>query len=131
MKKMPTKDKTRKPRHTDAQVVAALQQSGGIMAHAARKLGLDRSTLHTRIHNSQSLMDAMVEAKETNLDVAETKLMKAVNDGELAAIFFYLKTQGKRRGYIERHEFDHIDVPAPIEIAIQVVDEDGRIVSGN
>ena len=125
------KDKTRKPRHTDAQVVAALQQSGGIMAHAARKLGLDRSTLHTRIHNNQSLMDAMAEAKETNLDVAETKLMQAINKGELAAVFFYLKTQGKKRGYIERHEFDHIDVPAPIEIAIQVVDEDGRVVSGN
>lgn len=125
------KDKTRKPRHTDAQVIAALQQSGGIMAHAARKLGIDRSTLHTRIHKSPVLMGALDEAKETNLDVAESKLMKAVNDGELAAIFFYLKTQGKRRGYIERHEFDHIDVPAPIEIAIQVVDEDGRVVSGN
>ena len=125
------KDKTRKPRHTDAQVVAALQQSGGIMAHAARKLGLDRSTLHQRIHENQHLKDALDEAKETNLDVAETKLMQAINKGELAAVFFYLKTQGKRRGYIERHEFDHIDVPAPIEIAIQVVDEDGRVVSGN
>lgn len=125
------KPKTRKPRHTDAQVVAALQQSGGIMAHAARKLGLDRSTLHKRIHENQNLKDALDEAKETNLDVAETKLMQAINKGELAAVFFYLKTQGKRRGYIERHEFDHIDVPAPIEIAIQVVDEDGRVVSGN
>ena len=128
---MAAKSKIRKPRHTDAQVITALQQSGGIMAHAARKLGLERSTLHKRIHENPKLMESLEAAKERNLDLAESKLMQAINDRELTAIIFYLKTQGKRRGYIERHEFDHIDMPAPIEISIQVVDEDGLVVSGN
>ena len=122
------KDKTRKPRHTDAQVIAALQASAGVMAHAARKLGLSRGALHARIHGSKSLMDAWTETMESNLDLAESKLLTAINNGELAAVFFFLKCRGKKRGYVERHEFDYAEAPAPLAINIQVVDEDGKVV---
>lgn len=122
------KDKTRKPRHTDAQVIAALQAAGGIMAVAARKLGMSRSNLHARIHGSESLMEAWTETMESNLDLAESKLLGAINSGELAAVFFFLKCRGKKRGYVERHEFDYTETPAPIAINIQVVDEDGKVV---
>lgn len=116
------KDKTRKPRHTDAQVIAALQQSGGIMAHAARKLGLERSTLHKRVHESAKIKAAMDEAKETNLDVAESKLMKAVNEGQLPAIFFFLKCIGKHRGYVERQEHELVDKPMPAKVVFTAYD---------
>lgn len=40
--------------------------------------------------------------KETGLDFAETVLMKKIRKEETAALLFYLKTQGKERGYIEK-----------------------------
>lgn len=112
------KDKTRKPRHSDAQVIAALQASAGVMAHAARKLGIGRSMMFRRVHENEKIKAAWEEAKETNIDLAETKLMQAIQNGELPAIFFFLKCQGKHRGYVERKEYDaNVNVRAlpPIE----------------
>ena len=34
----------------------------------------------------------------------------AISRGELTAIIFYLKTQGKRSGYIERHAVDLVQI---------------------
>lgn len=36
------------------------------------------------------------------LDLAEAKLLSAINSGEAWAVCFFLKTQGKKRQYTER-----------------------------
>ena len=36
--------------------------------------------------------------------MAELSLFKAIQTGEAWAVCFYLKTQGKDRGYVERYE---------------------------
>ena len=36
----------------------------------------------------------------------ESSLMKAIEGGNVTAMIFYLKTQGKGRGYVERSEHD-------------------------
>lgn len=106
-----------KPRVTDQKVIEALAASAGIIAHAAKKLGYERPWLHTRIKKSPKLMEAYDQIKETNLDLAESKLLQAINNGELIAIFFYLKCKGKSRGYIERGEVDlQVSVKAPLMI---------------
>ena len=116
------KDKTRKPRHTDAQVIAALQASAGVMAHAARKLGISRSMMFRRVHDNEKVKAAWEEAKETNIDLAESKLMQAIQEGELPAIFFYLKCQGKGRGYVERQEHELVDKPMPAQVVFTAYD---------
>lgn len=106
MSEKKVKSKIRKSRVSDAQLVEALEKSGGIMAAAARAVGLDRSTVHHRINSDEKLKAVWEDIREVNLDLVEGKLRQAIQNGELAAIFFYLKCQGKRRGWIERHEYD-------------------------
>ena len=46
---------------------------------------------------------------EKATDRAEIKLMEAVENGEIAAIIFRLKTKAKKRGYVERQELTGAD----------------------
>ena len=115
------KSKIRKSRVSDEQLIEALEKSGGIMAAAARAVGLDRSTVHHRINSDEKLKAVWEDIREVNLDLVEGKLRQAIQNGELAAIFFYLKCQGKRRGWIERHEYD-----ASINVrTLPPIDDDG------
>jgi hypothetical protein len=50
------------------------------------------------------LRDAQTQAREALLDLAESQLYKKIEEGDLTSIIFALKTIGKSRGYVERHE---------------------------
>jgi len=51
---------------------------------------------------------AVRDTEDIALDFVESKLHQRIRDGSDAATIFYLKTKGKRRGYIERQEFEHL-----------------------
>ena len=51
------------------------------------------------------------------IDVTEGRLYQEINAGNITAIIFFLKTQAKHRGYVERQEFtgkDSGDIPIRI-----------------
>jgi len=54
--------------------------------------------------NHPEVQRAIDDARERTTDLAEGKLFQKINEGDNTAIIFYLKTQGKRRGYVERQE---------------------------
>ena len=51
---------------------------------------------------TRPLKEVLSDAREDALDLAESKLMEAIRNGNLTAIIFFLKTRGKSRGYSER-----------------------------
>jgi len=84
-------------------VKKAIEKSGGIVSTVAKRLKCDWHT--AKKHIVKFKMDAMMVAeKESLLDLAESKLISNIQDGDNTAIIFFLKTQGKERGYIERNE---------------------------
>lgn len=89
---------------TDNAVATALVASHGNISAAARALGVVRSAIQKRVHNSPDLQQALIDARETMLDNGESSLARAVLQGEAWAVCFLLKTQGRARGYIERQE---------------------------
>lgn len=84
---------------TQAQVIAALMEHAGVITHAAAALKIDRKGLTRRIARSPALKAAQAEAEDIVLDYGEGHLKKAVKDGDLQSVRFYLTHKGKSRGY--------------------------------
>jgi len=77
-------------------------------------------SVYEYIKRYPALKGVLSEAREGSLDLAESKLMEAINAGNLTAIIFFLKTQGKKRGYVERSEHDLRSAEAPIKFTIKI-----------
>jgi hypothetical protein len=99
--------KRSKPKHTTASIVAAVKKRKGKLYLAAADLGITTQTLRNYARRWKEVRNAIHEAKGRMLDVAEDKLFQAIAKGEAWAICFFLKTQGKHRGYVERVEKRH------------------------
>lgn len=67
-------------------------------------IGINRRLFYHWMAEYQDFKDAIEDAREALIDLAETKLQQNIMEGKEASIFFYLKTQAKHRGYIETVE---------------------------
>lgn len=95
--------------YTAEQMITAIQLSKGLVSYAARKLGCHPDTVRTYAKRYASVRDALNEARYAMTDTAELSLFDQVVKGEAWAVQFYLKTQGKNRGYVERQEITGTD----------------------
>lgn len=73
--------------------------SHGIVSTVATALGLSWQGAKNAIERYEATKAAMTAEREKVVDVAESRLMEAVNAGEAWAIRFYLNNQAKPRGY--------------------------------
>ena len=103
-------------------MLQALTTSLGNVTEAAAAVGMSRETHYDWLKNDPEYNAAVASLKNVALDFAESQLKKLMegaerqaltHDGEIvtikdapntSAVIFYLKTQGKQRGYIERQE---------------------------
>lgn len=95
----------KKHKFTIAEIEQALRETRGLQYLAAQKLRCAPSTVTNYVKDSRRLQKVIEEEQEKRLDMAEAKLLTNVAEGDNASIFFFLKTQGKKRGYTERQEF--------------------------
>ena len=102
------------------QFLEALEKSMGIMSQAAKKIGLDRTTPYKWMREDDDYNDRVKELLNVSLDFVEGKLFEAIQDGNITAIIFYLKTKGKVRGYVERHELAGVD-DKELKVEIEVI----------
>ena len=93
-----------KQRFTPDQVIAALKKSKGMLFLAAKRLGCDHDTVLNYCKRYPAVERAKVALRGEMVDLAETKLYESIQHGEAWGIAFALKTIGKDRGYVERHE---------------------------
>lgn len=89
-------------KYTTATLSAALRATGGKVYLAARQLGCAPKTIYNRIAAEPALAQLLDEVREETIDLAESKLLQLIREAHLSAIIFYLKTQAKHRGYVER-----------------------------
>ena len=93
-----------KEKFTANQIIDALREKHGNLSAAARYLGCERHTISRYIDLYPTVKAVADEERETLIDFAENQLFKQVQEGNITAIIFTLKTIGKSRGYVERQE---------------------------
>ncbi|CAK0770244.1 hypothetical protein CCP3SC15_400017 [Gammaproteobacteria bacterium] len=90
-------------------VIKAIADYKGNVSMVARHFGMSRQTLYKYINDRVTVQAALAEARDTMIDNVESALYSAALAGEGWAVCFFLKTQGKSRGYVERNEITGAD----------------------
>jgi len=88
------------------QMLEALEKSLGIVSTACKMVDISRQTHYDWIKKDEEYRKAVDSIQDSVLDFAESHLYKLVKEGNPAATIFFLKTKGKKRGYIERQEIE-------------------------
>lgn len=88
------------------QMIDALGKSLGVVTTACTNVGISRDTHYRWLKEDPEYKSRVVELENIALDFAESHLHMLIKDGSPAATIFYLKTKGKRRGYVERQEIE-------------------------
>jgi hypothetical protein len=109
-------------------VLKGLEKYRGIISSACQFANISRQSYYNWMENDPEFKQAVDDISEAAIDFVEGKLFEKINgvtmlgksngdsDGEDptytlppsdTAIIFYLKTKGKKRGYIEKSEVEH------------------------
>jgi|TARA_R100000951_G_C2637095_1_gene179656 hypothetical protein len=102
-------------------IIDALEKSLGVVTTACKNVGIGRTTFYEWMKDDQEFEQEVNEIQNIALDFAESQLHKQIGDGSTAATIFYLKTKGKKRGYIERQEITGAD-GMPNNFKVEIID---------
>jgi hypothetical protein len=107
-------------------IIDALEKSLGVVTTACKNVGIGRTIFYEWMKDDQDFENRVNEIQNIALDFAESQLHKQIGEGSTAATIFYLKTKGKKRGYIERQEITGAD-GLPTNFQIEIIDSANEI----
>ena len=112
-----------KSRHIKKEaMLTALENSLGVVTVACKQADIPRSTYYKWIKEDKEFAKQVKEIENIALDFAESQLHEQIGNANTAATIFYLKTKGKKRGYIERQEITGAD-GMPTNFQIEIIDK--------
>lgn len=103
-----------------------LDECLGIVSYAIKRAGISRRTYYSWYKDDPEFREEVDHINEGVLDFAEDKLLQNIRSGEKTSIIFYLKTKGKSRGYVERHELtgkDGAELGNGVTVTVQELQE--------
>ena len=89
---------------TAERMIAALEKANGYVSSACHELGCSRQHWYNKLKTYPTVIAAAEAIREKRTDYVESKMMKLIEAENPTMIIFYLKTQAKDRGYVERWE---------------------------
>ena len=110
-----------KTEHHKKAMLDALEKSLGVVTSACKTVGVGRTTHYLWMQEDKEYKAAVDELSDVAIDFAESQLHKQIKEGNSTATIFFLKTKGKKRGYVERQE---VDVSSGKLFQIEVLGED-------
>ena len=106
---------------TKKAMLDALEKSLGVVTAACKSVDIARETHYRWMREDADYKAAVEEIGDVAIDFAESQLHKQIKEGNSTATIFFLKTKGKKRGYVERQE---VDVNTGKLFQIEVLGED-------
>ena len=99
-------------------MIEALEKSLGIVTSACKNVGISRNTHYTWMKQDDVYKESVEDIENIALDFAESQLHKQIKEGNTSGTIFYLKTKGKRRGYVERTEIQQETTYKSLDVQI-------------
>lgn len=99
--------KTNRTEQSKKKALDALTESLGVVSTACDIAKISRTQFYHWLNEDEEFKKAVDEMEEVAIDFAESALHKQIKSGIPVSTIFYLKTRGKKRGYIERQEIEH------------------------
>jgi hypothetical protein len=87
-------------------MIEALTLNLGIITSACNTVGISRETHYRWTRKDERYRKDCSNTDDVVLDFAESHLHKAMSSGNVSAIKFFLKTKGRKRGYVEFHRIE-------------------------
>lgn len=117
------KKMTHKSKQYKKALLEALEKSLGVVTTACKAVSLSRKTFYTYYHEDGEFRRAVDDIENIALDFAESQLHKQIQNGEVTSTIFFLKTKGKKRGYVETKEITGKDGAAQEhKITVEFID---------
>ena len=85
-------------------IVQIYEKKGCNITATCEALGIARKTFYEWREKRKRLAEALDAVDESILDFAESKLVEHIQNDDVQALMFFLRTKGKKRGYVEKYE---------------------------
>jgi len=86
--------------------LAKMEATMGNVTTSCKAAEISRVTYYKWYKEDACFAAAVDQLAEQSIDFAESSLMQQIKDGNTTATIFYLKTKGKKRGYVETQEIN-------------------------
>ena len=84
----------------------ALEETHGNITDACSASNVSRSAYYDWMEKDKEFKVTVDDIVEGVIDHVESKLFENINKNDTTSIIFFLKTRGKKRGYVERQEIE-------------------------
>jgi hypothetical protein len=85
-------------------VIVALEKSLGVVTQACKNASVSRTQYYQWLKDDPKFKKQTDEIAEIAIDFAESVLHSLITEKSVPCTIFYLKTKGKKRGYVETQE---------------------------
>ena len=96
-----------KTQQTKKALIKAMRKNLGNITASCKAVDVNRSTYYDYYNSDEDFKAECDECENIAIDSVETQLHKQILDGIPSSTIFFLKTKGKKRGYIEKQEIEH------------------------
>ena len=94
------------------------KEKHAIIAEACNAAGISRMTFNRWVKSDEEFAEEVRMIEEDAIDYVEGKLFQNIEANKTQEILFFLKSKGKKRGYVERQEIQTDGFPDKIVIEV-------------
>lgn len=112
-----------KTKHYKKALIEAMTEALGIVTTACQTVGLSRKTYYDYYKNDEDFRAEIDDIADVALDYVEGKLLSQIEENNPTSTIFYLKTKGKKRGYVEPQHIN-LNIKGGLNSTITPIDEE-------